>query len=33
MIPKKEIQVFVSCPGDVGKEKQIVENVCKDLTD
>ena len=28
-----EIQIFVSCPGDVEKEKNIVERVCKDLTE
>jgi GTPase SAR1 family protein len=33
MVDKKEIQVFVSYPRDVEKEKDIVDQVCKDLTD
>ncbi len=33
MINTIEIQVFISCPGDVEVEKKIVEDVCKILND
>ena len=33
MVKKTEIQVFVSSPKDVAKEKNIVETICKDLTE
>jgi len=33
VVKKSEIQVFISCPGDIKNEKQIIENVCKSLTE
>ena len=32
MVLKREVQVFVSCPSDVEREKKIVEDICKNLT-
>jgi hypothetical protein len=32
MVVKREVQVFVSCPRDIVREKHIVEDLCKDFT-
>ena len=29
MVPKQEVQVFVSCPSDIREEKDLIEEICK----